>query len=149
LGKVKGARNLQDMTTKPGKGGRKKAAKRQWRDYRTENEGRPIEKFFDALTDDEAAAVLAGMKEVEKLGLPAARHLDGDIYEVITDSATRSFRLLFATEGRYSQILLSLSGYEKRGQKTPRAEIDLAERRLSDWRRRGAARRGAARRRRR
>lgn len=84
------------------------------------------------------------MKDVVAHGLPAARHLRGDVYEVRADAVTRSFRLLFATEGRYSHVLLSLSVFEKRTQKTPSAEITLAERRLGDWRARGQAMQRAA-----
>lgn len=114
---------------------------RQWRDYRTDRGRRPVKDFLDELTDDEVAAIVAGMKDVTAHGLPAARHLRGDVYEVRADAATRSFRLLFATEGRYSHVLLSLSVFEKRTQKTPPAEINLAESRLADWRARGSARR--------
>jgi len=39
--------------------------------------------------------------------------LRGDIYEVRAEAATRSFRLLFSCEGKYSQVLLSLSAYER------------------------------------
>lgn len=112
--------------------------RRQWRDYRTRAGARPLIAFFDTLTDDELAAVVAGMKEVSELGLVAAKHLRDDVYEVRADAATRSFRVLFATEGRYSQILLSLSAFEKRTQKTPPRELELAEERLRDWRLRGA-----------
>lgn len=112
--------------------------KRQWRDYRTPAGGRPVKSFLDELTDDELAEVVAAMKEVAREGLPAAKHLRGEIYEVRADAATRSFRILFATEGRYSQILLSLSAFEKRTQKTPPRELGLAEMRLRDWRARGA-----------
>jgi phage-related protein len=80
------------------------------------------------------------MKEVATRGLPAAKHLRGDLYEVRSDAATRSFRLLFSAEGRYSQVLLSLSAFVKKTQKTVR-ELDLAESRLSDWHARGAAKR--------
>lgn len=116
-----------------------KKPQRHWRDYRTSNRRRPVKEFLDDLTDEEVAAIAAGMKDVATNGLPAARHLRGDIYEVRADAATRSFRLLFSTEGRYSQVLLSLSAFEKRTQKTPPAEIILAEERLKDWRARGAA----------
>jgi len=77
------------------------------------------------------------MREVRELGTSAARHLRGDLYEVRADAATRSFRVLFSCEGKYSQILLSLSAFEKRTQKAPTREIDLAEKRLADWRKRG------------
>lgn len=116
------------------------AFKRQWRDYRTSSGARPVKEFLDGLSDEEAADVVAGMKEVAERGLLAAKHLREEIYEVRADSRTRSFRLLFAKEGKYGQVLLSLSIFEKRTQKTPPREIELAERRLDDWRTRGAAR---------
>ena len=116
----------------------KKKPRRQWRDYRTPAGGRPVKAFLDELTDEEVAAVVAGMKDVAARGLAAAKHLRGDLYEVRADATTRSFRVLFSTEGRYSQVLLSLSAFEKRTQKTPPRELDLAESRLREWRARGA-----------
>jgi phage-related protein len=83
------------------------------------------------------------MKEIAVGGVANARHLRDQVYEVRADAATRSFRLLFSAEGRYSQVLLSLSIFEKRTQKTPPDEIKLAKSRLSDWRQRGAERRRA------
>jgi phage-related protein len=65
------------------------------------------------------------------------------VYEVRADTRTRSFRLLFSTEGRRSQVLLSLSAFEKRTQKTPPREIEVAEKRLRDWRSRGATKKAA------
>jgi hypothetical protein len=56
--------------------------KRRWRDYRTAAGRRPVKDFFDALSDTDAAAVVAAMKEVQERGTSAARHLGGDIYEV-------------------------------------------------------------------
>lgn len=93
--------------------------------------------FLDGLTDEELAEVVAAMKEVSAEGLDAAKHLRGDVYEVKADAATRSFRVLFAAEGRFSQVLLSLSGFIKKTQKTPKQELDLAETRLAEWRARG------------
>lgn len=95
-----------------------------------------MKEFLAKLSDEEVAAISAGMREVRQRGTIAARHLRGDIYEVRADAATRSFRLLFSCEGKYSQVLLSLSVYEKRTQKAPTQEIDLAEKRLKDWRKR-------------
>ncbi|HEX3474472.1 MAG TPA: hypothetical protein VHT91_05490 [Kofleriaceae bacterium] len=84
--------------------------RRQWRDYRTPGGARPVKDFLARLSDEEAAAIAAGMRDVRDRGTAAARHLRGDIYEVRADAATRSFRLLFSCEGKYSQVLLSLSG---------------------------------------
>lgn len=115
--------------------------RRRWRDYRTATGGRPVKEFLDDLTDDEVAAIVAGMKDVAERGLPAAKHLRGDIYEVRADASTRSFRLLFSAEGRFSQVLLSLSAFAKKTQKTPLRELERAETRLCDWRGRGTGRR--------
>ena len=79
------------------------------------------------------------MKEIAVEGLPAAKHLRGDLYEVRADAPTQSFRLLFSAEGKFNQVLLSLSAFSKKTQKTPVRELELAERRLRDWRERGVS----------
>jgi len=107
----------------------------RWRDYQTASGRRPVKQFIDGLTDSEAAAVVAGMKEVATRGLEFARHVRGDIYEIRADVGRRCFRILFAQETRF--ILLSLSGFPKTSQKTPSDELELAETRLHDWRERG------------
>jgi hypothetical protein len=66
------------------------------------------------LPDDERAAVVAAMKDVERNGLVTAKHLRGDIHEVKADTADKYFRVLFAVEGRYNQVLLSLEGFAKK-----------------------------------
>src|SRR3954447_18545811 len=112
--------------------------RRRWRDYRTTAGRRPVKDFFDQLSDADAAAVVAAMQEVRQLGLAAARHLRGDIYEVRAEGDRQIYRVLFATEGRRAQVLLSLEGFSKKTQKTPPEKIRLAERRLADWRRRSS-----------
>jgi phage-related protein len=98
-----------------------------------------VKQFIDGLTDAEAAAVVAAMKEVATRGLGCARHVQGDIYEIRADVNRRCFRILFAQETKF--ILLSLSGFPKTSQKTPSHELELAETRLHDWRERGRRRR--------
>jgi phage-related protein len=82
------------------------------------------------------ADIVAAMKEVARDGLSAARHLEGDIYEVRAVSDRQSFRILFAKEGQRGQVLLALEGFSKQQQKLPKRHLDLAKRRLADWRRR-------------
>lgn len=115
---------------------------RRWRDYRTAAGGTPIRDFLMTLSDIELADVVAGMREVAAEGLRAARHVRGDLHEVRVHSVTRDFRILFATEGRRNQVLLSLSAFTKTTAKTPIREIELAQKRLTDWRERGSARKG-------
>lgn len=111
--------------------------KRRWRDYRTGAGRRPIKEFIDGLSDTDAAAVVAAMRDVRETGLAAARHLRGEIYEVRADGDRQAFRILFVPEGRRHQVLLALEGFSKKTQKTPPEKIRIAERRLADWRRRG------------
>jgi phage-related protein len=111
--------------------------RRRWRDFKTASGRSPVEEFIDRLSDSDAAAVLAGMEEVRDRGLRAARHLDGDIWEVRVDGDRVIYRILFAEEGSRGQVLLALDAFNKKTQKTPQAAIELAKRRLADWRRRG------------
>ena len=69
--------------------------------------------------------------------MAVARHLRGDIYEVRAEGGQQTFRVLFSAEGKSGQVLLALEGFSKKTRKTPPALIELAERRLADWRRRG------------
>ena len=65
-----------------------------------------------------------------------ARHLRGDIYEVRVRTREHAYRILFSPEGRGGHVLLAVSAFEKKTRRTPPDEIDLAESRLRDWRRR-------------
>lgn len=82
------------------------------------------------------------MADVAKHGKKAARHLRGEIHEVRAEGADVIYRLLFVTEGRYSQVLLALAFFVKKTQRTPPAQINLAEQRLADWRSRSHQLRG-------
>lgn len=113
--------------------------KRQWRDYQTEGGARPVRDFLLALPNEDRAAILAEMEYVRKHGKSVARHLHKDIYEVRVIYNTKSYRILFACEGHFNHILLSLEGFQKKTQEIPRISIKLAEQRLADWRRRGKA----------
>jgi phage-related protein len=110
---------------------------RRWRDYRTRSGRRPVRDFIDSLSDEDAAAVVAAMKEVRADGLVAARHLEGEIYEVRVDGNRVIYRVLFASQGKRGQILLSLQAIKKKTQKTPVQSIRLAKRRLRDWQEQG------------
>ncbi len=111
--------------------------KRQWRLYRTAAGRSPVREFLDELTDADAAEVVAEMRVVAREGLRAARHLRGELYEVRATGENRIYRVIFATQGRYSQVLLALEGFDKKTQKTPAARLEVAEDRLADWKKRG------------
>ena len=112
-------------------------AKHRWRDYKTESGRRPVKEFLDDLDDVDLASVVAAMADVRQNGLRAARHLDGDIYEVRADGKGVIYRILFAPQGKRKQVFLALEGFKKKTRKTPVETINLAKRRLRDWERRG------------
>lgn len=111
--------------------------RRRWRDYATRGGHRPVRAFLLDLTDDARVEVAAAMKDVKENGLVAARHVRGDIYEVRASHAGMEYRILFATEGPQNHVLLALEGFDKKTRKTPAHLIDLALKRLADWRDRG------------
>ena len=96
----------------------------------------PVRDFLTAarLSSDDRDEILAAMKDVEVNGLPVARHLSGDVYEVRADGRQATYRVLFAAEGKSSQVLLALSAFSEKTRRTPPDEVRLAERRLTDWR---------------
>jgi phage-related protein len=112
-------------------------AARRWRDYRTGSGRRPVKEFVAELNDEDAAAVAVALNEVQEHGLVAARHLRGAIYEVRAPGDRVIYRILFAPQGKWGQVLLALAAFKKKTQKTPPRMIRLAEQRLRDWEQRG------------
>lgn len=109
-----------------------------WRYYETSTGASPVRKFLaDEVPLGDRVEVGAAMADVRNNGLAAARHLRGDIYEVRASGNRVIYRILFATEGKASEVLLALVAINKKTQATPPAAIELAEKRLRDWRKRG------------
>jgi phage-related protein len=96
-----------------------------------------VKKFLDSLSDEDAADVIAAMKMVAREGIRAAKHVESEIYEVRAEGDRQTFRVLFAQEGERDQVLLALEAFSKKQQRLPRETIELAKRRLRDWRARG------------
>lgn len=113
-----------------------KRYRRQWRFYRSAAGREPVREFLDELSDVDAAAVATAMKEVRNAGRGHhdVNHLHGDIWQIEIDGQTVIYRLLFAEEGRFGQVLLALEIVNKKWQKTRSRHIQLAERRLYEWR---------------
>jgi phage-related protein len=62
---------------------------------------------------------------------PLARHIEDKIWEIREESNTRTYRVLyFFFTGR--RIVL-LHGFEKKTERTPRREIEMAQRRLDQF----------------
>jgi phage-related protein len=111
--------------------------RRAWREYKTAQGTRPVKDFLDGLNQKEKTEVVAAMKEVRDHGVARAKHLRGSVYEVVANTADHWYRILFAPQGHYSHVLLSLHAFAKKTNATPAQDLDLAERRLRDWLERG------------
>ena len=117
---------------------RQPSVRQRWRFYATASGRKPAKDFIDSLSDADAAEVAAAMLDVRNNGLVVARHLRGELYEVRAEGVGASYRLLFAEEGAKGRILLALHAFNKKTRQTPPQAIDLAARRLAEWRRRSA-----------
>ncbi len=113
--------------------------RRQWRFYRSAAGREPVRDFLDQVSDEDAAAIAAAMKQVRDTGRGHVdvNHLYHEIWQVEIDGMRVIYRLLFAEEGRFSQVLLALEIVNKKWQSAKSRHIAVAERRLADWRARG------------
>jgi len=124
-----------------------KRYRRQWRFYRSAAGREPVRDFLGQLSDEDGAAIAAAMKEVRDAGRGHAdvNHLRGDIWQIEVDGQSVIYRLLFAEEGHFSQVLIALEIVNKKWRAAKSRHIQLAERRLAEWRTRGRATRSSER----
>jgi len=92
----------------------------------------PVADFIRELQSRERAHVLRTLDLLEEFGIllpfPHTAHIEGDLWE-LRAGAIRIF--YFAHTGRR---LILLHAYYKQSRKTPRPEIDMAQKRLADFR---------------
>ena len=94
----------------------------------------PVREWLLALSEEDRRTVGKDMQKVEfgwPIGMPLCRPLGDGLWEVRSNLASnRIARVLFClTEGR----LLALHGLIKKTQKTPDAELELARKRMSEF----------------
>jgi hypothetical protein len=64
-----------------------------------------VKEFLDTLSDSDVADIAAAMRDVQKVGIRAAKPVGGEIYEVKAEGDRQTFRVLFAQEGEHDQVL--------------------------------------------
>ncbi|WP_329489671.1 type II toxin-antitoxin system RelE/ParE family toxin [Kitasatospora sp. NBC_01246] len=115
---------------------------REWSFYEGADGSTPLVKDLQKarLASHERARLFVLMNRVkERQTLPGdVKDLGNDLLEVRLTGDHRTFRLLFAEEGE-GLVLLALSFFQKKSQKTPPNERGAAERRLREWRNRPSA----------
>ena len=109
--------------------------------YKTSTGRSPIEEFLDGLQDREARKVANVLRLVARVNLVPPQYLrkllgTDDLWEIRIQRAGNSYRLLgfYDTMGR----LVLTTGFQKKQQKTPIQEIDLAHRRRAEYLQRSA-----------
>ncbi len=108
--------------------------------YRTRGGSCPVEEFLDSLPAKQARKIAWVLQIIETIPMVPVQYfkkLEGtdNIWEVRVDFGNDAFRLLgFMDEGN---LVILASGFAKKSQKTPTAEIRLAEQRKRDYFSRG------------
>ncbi len=95
----------------------------------------PVRAFLEGLDPKTQARFAWSMEQLRVRNVrarePLARHLEGKVWELREESNTNIYRLLyFFFVGRR---IVVVHGFQKKTQKTPRREIETAQRRLDDF----------------
>ena len=95
----------------------------------------PIREFLESLDPKTHGRFVWSIEQLRVRNVqarePLVRHLEGKLWELREESQTNIYRLLYVfIAGRR---ILFLHGFQKKTQKTPRREIELAFDRLADF----------------
>jgi len=107
--------------------------------YRTESGVCPVEEFLDSLTGKQAQKASWVLQLIEDMEIIPVKYFKklvntDDIWEVRVQAGNNIFRLLGFLEGR--QLVILNHAFQKKTQKTPKKEIQIAEARKKDHLRR-------------
>ena len=99
--------------------------------YLEDDGASPVEDFLNELDVKTRARFGWSMEQLRMRNVrarePLVRHLEGDLWELREESRTNIYRIVyFFFTGRR---IVYLHGFQKKTQKTPRQELDVARRR--------------------
>jgi phage-related protein len=100
--------------------------------YIEDNGRSPIGEFLEGLDQKTQLRFAWSIEQLRVRNVrarePLVRHLEGDIWELREESSTNIYRLLyFFSTGRR---IVFLHGFQKKTPRTPRRELETAQRRL-------------------
>ncbi len=100
--------------------------------YKTDSGNSPVQEFIDSLSDKQAkkvAWVLRLVRDIRNLPTTYFKKLinSDDIWEIRVQVGRNIFRFLGFYDG--SQLIILTNGFQKKSQKTPKREIELAKKR--------------------
>ena len=113
------------------------AAKPDWAiEFYLDEQGiSPVQAFVDGLDKKTQARLNWSIEQLRirnvQAGEPLVKHLEGKLWELRRTSSGNIYRLLyFFFTGRK---IVFVHGFQKKSQKTPRREIEIAQRRMEDY----------------
>jgi phage-related protein len=114
--------------------------KKQWRFYDTETGSKVARNELDALPAHGKAALAHVMKRyrVGETFPGEVKSVGRGIVELRASVGNNQYRLLFAEQGKYSQVLLAVVVFTKKTTKLPKQQHDLAVKRMKDWEQRSS-----------
>ena len=104
--------------------------------YRTQSGKSPVEEFLDSLKSKHAKKITWTLRLIEDMDQVPVQYFKKlkntyDIWEVRARIGSHSLRLLgFITS---DEFIVLTNGFKKKSQKTPKQEIELAERRKANY----------------
>lgn len=106
--------------------------------YVTEDGKEVVADFLDSLPPKHQAKAIREIELLERFGNslkePYVKHIDGEIWELRIKFASDISRIFYFAWRVDTTVLLH--GFIKKTQKTPRAEIETAKKRLTDYKKR-------------
>lgn len=107
---------------------------RNIRFFLTDRGNEPVREWLKSLPASERRTIGEDMKTVQfgwPIGMPLVRKLAKDLWEVRIHLADRIARVLFTVDG---QTMVLLHGFIKKSRATPQEDLDIAKRRLQQFR---------------
>lgn len=103
--------------------------------YRTQSGKCPVEEFLDYLNPKQTKKVLWVMQMVRQLSKPPVQYfkklVGTELWEIRAQLGSDTFRLLGFFDGE--QLIVLTSGFAKKTQKTPKQEIETAQKRMKEY----------------
>ena len=103
--------------------------------YKRPDGTKPVAEFIKSLDTKMRAKVVANLTLLEEYGNkarePLSKPLGDGVFEVRTIVGGNLSRVLYFFDAE--RIIIATNGFEKKQQKTPRSEIDLAKQRRKDY----------------
>jgi phage-related protein len=104
--------------------------------YRTISGNCPVEDHLDNLTDAQVTKITWVLKLIREIDRVPSKYFKklvntDDIWEVRIDVAKNTFRLLGFFYG--NELIILTNSFQKKSQKTPKKEIELAQKRKKEY----------------